>query len=46
MDPAQLAVLIKQRYGTESHRTTVIRGIKKKRRSPAERPARGVHRKR
>jgi transposase len=46
MDPAQLAVLIKQRYGTEIHRTTVMRGIKKKRRSPAERPPRGVHRKR
>ena len=45
MDPAQLAVLIKQRYGTEIHRTTVMRGIKKKRRSPAEGP-RGVRRKR
>lgn len=46
MDPAQLAALIKQRYGTEIHRTTVMRGMKKKRRSPAEGPARGVRRKR
>jgi hypothetical protein len=45
MDPAQLAALIKQRYGTDIHRTTVMRGMKKKRRSPAERPARGVRRK-
>ena len=29
LDPAQLAVLIKQRYGTEIHRTTLMRGIKK-----------------
>src|SRR5713226_7265102 len=35
MDPAQLAALIKQRYGTDIHRTTVMRGMKKKRRSPA-----------
>jgi hypothetical protein len=27
MDPAQLAVLIKQRYGTEVHRTTVMREL-------------------
>lgn len=47
MDPAQLAALIKQRYGTEIHRTTVMRGMKKKRRSPTERTARGgVHRQR
>src|SRR6058998_467839 len=45
MDPAQLAALIKQRYGTDIHRTTVMRGMKKKRRSPAEGPARGVRRK-
>jgi transposase len=36
MDPTQLAALIKQRYGTEIHRTTVMRGMKKKRRSSAE----------
>ena len=46
LDPAQVAALIKQRYGTEIHRTTVMRGMKKKRRSPAERSARGVRRRR
>ena len=46
MDPAQLAALIKQRYGTEVHRTTVMRGMKKKRRSPAEGIGRGVRRQR
>src|SRR6266496_6026128 len=29
IDPAQLAALIKQRYGTEIHRTTVMRATKK-----------------
>jgi transposase len=46
MDPAQLAALIKQRYGTDIHRTTVMRGMKKKRQSPVEEPARGFRRKR
>jgi len=47
MDPTQLAALIKQRYGVEIHRTTVMRGMKKKRRSPAKNePAGGVRRKR
>jgi transposase len=46
MDPAQLAALIKQRYGTEIHRTTVMRGMKKKRRSPSEGQARRVRSKR
>jgi transposase len=46
MAPAQLAALITQRYGTEIHRTTVMRGMKKKRRAPAERPARAVRRRR
>jgi transposase len=46
MDPAQLAALIKQRYGTEIHRTTVMRGMKKKRHSPAEGLSKGVRRKR
>jgi len=46
IDPGRLAALIKERYGTDIHRTTVMRGIKKKRRSPAERPARGIRRKR
>jgi transposase len=45
MDPAGLAVLIKERYGLEIHRTTVMRGIKKKRQSPAEGSARGIRRK-
>jgi transposase len=35
IDPGRLAVLIKERYGTDLHRTTVMRGIKKKRRSSA-----------
>jgi transposase len=46
IDPGRLAALIRERYGTDIHRTTVMRGIKKKRRSSAERPARGIHRKR
>jgi transposase len=46
MDPAQLAALIEQRFGTEIHRTTVMRAIKKKRYSSAEGPGRGVRRKR
>ena len=47
MEPTQLAALIKQRYGVEIHRTTVMRGMKKKRRSPAENePAGGIRRKR
>ena len=45
IDPGRLAALIKERYGTDIHRTTVMRGIKKKRRSPAERPTRGIRRK-
>jgi transposase len=44
LDPAQLAALIKQQYGTEIHRTTIMRGIKKKRRVSAARLARGVRR--
>jgi transposase len=46
MDPGQLAILIKQRYGTEIHRTTVLRGMKKKLRSRPEGSAKGVRRKR
>lgn len=38
LDPAHLATLIQQRYGTELHRTTIMRGLKKKRRTA---PARG-----
>jgi transposase len=46
IDPARLAALIKQRYGTDIHRTTVMRGMKKKRRSRAEGVARAVRRRR
>jgi transposase len=46
IDPGRLAGLIRERYGTDIHRTTVMRGIKKKRRSSAERPARGIRRRR
>lgn len=46
LDPAQLAALIKQRYGTDIHRTTVMRGMKKKRRSSAEEVTRGIRRRR
>lgn len=46
IDPAQLAALIRERFGLEIHRTTVMRGMKKKRLSPTERPARGIRRKR
>lgn len=35
IDPGQLAVQIAQRFGVEMHRTTVMRGIKKKLRSSA-----------
>ena len=45
IDPAQVAVLIRERFGLEMHRTTVMRGMKKKRRSPAERSAGGIRRK-
>jgi transposase len=44
LDPAQLAALIQQRYGTELHRTTIMRGMKKKRRTAAARPAKGLRR--
>ena len=46
IDPGRLAALIGERYGIEIHRTTVMRGMKKKRRSPAEGPARTIRRKR
>lgn len=35
--PGRLAALIDQRYGVAIHRTTVLRGMKKKRHSPAQR---------
>ncbi len=47
LDPAQLARLIRENYGVEIHRTTVMRGMKKKRRSPAEdQRGRGIRRQR
>ncbi len=39
IDPGRLAVLISQRYDIEVHRTTVLRALKKKRRTPATRRA-------
>jgi transposase len=44
IDPAQLAALIRERFGFEIHRTTVMRGMKKKRRSPAEKPTGRIQR--
>ncbi len=46
IDPGRLAALIRERYGTDIHRTTVMRWIKKKRRLSAKRSARGIHRER
>jgi len=46
VDPAQLAALIKQRYGTDIHRTTVMRGMKKKPHSSTEGSPRKVRRRR
>ena len=46
IDPAQLAALIKEHYGMEIHRTTVMRGMKKKRHSTAKGSARGIRRRR
>ena len=46
IDPAQLAALIQERFGLEMHRTTVMRGMKKKPRSPAERAAGRIQRRR
>lgn len=44
LEPARLAALIKERYGLELHRTTVMRGMKKKR--PQEEPASRIRRQR
>lgn len=44
LDPADLAVLIQQRYGTELHRTTIMRGLKKKRRTAPARELRHTRR--
>jgi transposase len=46
IDPAQLAALIRERFGVEIHRTTVIRGMNKKRRWRAEEAMGRIRRKR
>ena len=46
MDPGRLAALIQERYGIAIHRTTVLRGMKKKLRSPTKGPARRIRRER
>jgi transposase len=46
IDPGRLAALIRERYGTAIHRTTVLRGLKKKRRSTTEERARSIRRER
>src|SRR5215472_9834884 len=44
IDPGHLAGLIPERYGIAIHRTTVLRGLKKKLRSPRKEPARLIRR--
>lgn len=44
IDPGHLAALIQERYGIGIHRTTVLRGLKKKLRSPRKGPARRIRR--
>ena len=44
IDPGHLAALILERYGITIHRTTVLRGLKKKLRSPRKEPARRIGR--
>ena len=44
IDPGHLAALIQERYGIAIHRTTVLRGLKKKLRSPRKEPARSIRR--
>jgi transposase len=46
LDPGRLAALLKERYGLELHRTTVMRGMKKKRHLPAGGATRRVRHKR
>lgn len=46
IDPGHLAALIQERYGIAIHRTTVLRGLKKKLRSPKKEPARRIRRRR
>jgi transposase len=42
IDPGRLAALIRERYDVAVHRTTVLRGLKKKRRSASEGAARSL----
>ena len=44
LDPGRLAALIRERYGVALHRTTVLRGTKKKRHLPSERSGRNLRR--
>jgi transposase len=44
IDPGNLAALIQERYGIAIHRTTVLRGLKKKLRSPRKELARSIRR--
>lgn len=44
IDPGHLAALIQERYGIAIHRTTVLRGLKKKLRSPRKELARSIRR--
>lgn len=44
LDPGRLAALIRERYGIALHRTTVLRGTKKKRHLSSDRPAKSLRR--
>ena len=44
IDPGHLAALIQERYGIAIHRTTVLRGLKKKLHSSRKEPARRIRR--
>jgi transposase len=46
IDPGHLATLIRERYGMEIHRTTVLRGLKKKRRPTTKERAGSIRRER
>lgn len=46
IDPGGLATLIRERYGIAIHRTTVLRGMKKKLHSPRKEPATSLRRRR
>jgi transposase len=46
IDPGHLATLIRERYGMDIHRTTVLRGLKKKRRPTTKERAGSIRRER